>query len=316
MRAAVYRKYGPPDVVSIEEVPQPVPGALDVLVRMRATSVTSGDARMRAFNLPPPFAIPGRLALGIFGPRKKILGVEFAGEVEAVGKDVTRFRRGDRVFGIDVFNCHAEYKVVREDECIALMPDSLRYEEAPGIPFGGVTALHFLNKAGIKPGQKVLINGASGGVGVHAVQLAKFFGAHVTGVCSAANADLVRSLGADRVIDYATIDFAAESVVYDVIMDTVATAPFKRCEPVLASTGVLLVVLGVPADMFKRPKGGKRIIGGQSAEDPADLRLLADLLEAGPIRPVVDRTYRLEDIRAAYAYVDTGRKRGSVVVTI
>jgi NADPH:quinone reductase-like Zn-dependent oxidoreductase len=316
MRAAVYRKYGPPDVVSIETVPKPVPGDRDILVRMRATSVTSGDARLRAFNLPPPFAIPGRLAIGVFGPRKKILGVEFAGDVEAVGKAVTKFRPGDRVFGIDVFNCHAEYKVVREDECVALMPDNLAYEEAPGIPFGAVTALHFLNKAQIKPGQKVLINGASGGVGVHAVQLAKYFGAHVTAVCSAANAELVLSLGADRVIDYKATDFAAEGIVYDVIMDTVATAPFMRCEPVLASTGVLLEVLGVPADMFRRPKGGKRIIGGQSAEDPADLRLLAQLLQAGTIRPVVDRTYALEDIREAYAYVDTGRKRGSVVVTI
>ena len=316
MRAAVYRKYGPPDVVSIAEVQKPVPGERELLVKLVASSVTSGDARMRAFNLPKPFGIPGRLMLGIFGPRKKVLGVEFAGTVEAVGRAVTTFKPGDRVFGIDVFGCHAEYKLVREDECVALMPQNLSFEEAAGVPFGGVTALDFLNRAGIQPGQKVLINGASGCVGAYAVQLAKYFGAEVTGVCSAGNADLVRSLGADRVIDYATTDFAKEQRVYDLVMDTVGNAPFARCEPVLAPTGALLTVLGVPEDMFRRPKDGRRIVGGASAERPEDLRLLADLLAAGTIKAVVDRVYRLEDIRDAYAYVDSGRKRGAVVLAI
>ena len=316
MRAAVYRKYGPPDVVSIAEVQKPVPGERELLVKLVASSVTSGDARMRAFNLPKPFGIPGRLMLGIFGPRKKVLGVEFAGTVEAVGRAVTTFKPGDRVFGIDVFGCHAEYTLVREDECVALMPQNLSFEEAAGVPFGGVTALDFLNRAGIQPGQKVLINGASGCVGAYAVQLAKYFGAEVTGVCSAGNADLVRSLGADRVIDYATTDFAKEQRVYDLVMDTVGNAPFARCEPVLAPTGALLTVLGVPEDMFRRPKDGRRIVGGASAERPEDLRLLADLLAAGTIKAVVDRVYRLEDIRDAYAYVDSGRKRGAVVLAI
>nr|CBI71201.1 hypothetical protein [uncultured bacterium] len=316
MRAAVYKKYGPPDVVTIQDVPKPIPGKHDLLVRMVATSVTSGDARLRAFNIPKPFAIPGRLAIGIFGPRNKVLGAEFAGTVEAVGKAVTKFRPGDRVFGIDVYGCHAEYKLVREDECVTLMPEGLAFEGAASVPFGGVTALDFFNRAGIKPGQKVLINGASGCVGAYAVQLARHFGAEVTSVCSAGNAELVRSLGAHRVIDYAVTDFAAEDQVYDLIMDTAGTASFARCEPVLAPYGALLTVLGVPEDMFRRPKGGKRIIGGVSAERPEDLRLLAELLATGKIRPVVDRTYRLEDIRDAYAYVDTGRKRGSVVVTI
>lgn len=316
MRAAVYRKYGPPEVVSIEQVPKPVPGKRDLLVRMVASSVTSGDARMRAFNLPKPFRIPGRLALGIFGPRRKVLGVEFAGTVEAVGAAVTRFRPGDRVFGIDVFGCHAEFKLVRENECVALVPQSLSFEEAAGVPFGGVTALDFLNRGKIQPGQKVLINGASGCVGAYAVQLAKHFGAEVTGVCSAGNAGLVRSLGADRVIDYATTDFSAERTAYDLVMDTVGNVPFARCEPVLTPTGALLAVLGVPQDMFRRPKGGRRIIAGPSAERPDDLQLLADLLAAGTIRPVVDRVYPLEDIRAAYAYVDSGRKRGAVVLSI
>lgn len=316
MRAAVYKKYGPPDVVSIEEVKKPVPGPRDLLVKMVASSVTSGDARMRAFNLPKPFAIPGRLMLGIFGPRKKVLGVEFAGTVEAVGKAVTRFKAGDRVFGIDVFGCHAEYKLVREDECVALMPESLLFEDAAGVPFGGVTTLDFFNRAAIQPGQKVLINGASGCVGAYAVQLAKYFGAEVTGVCSAANAEMVRSLGADRVVDYATTDFAKEPRVYDLIMDTVGTASFARCQPVLAPTGALLTVLGVPEDMFRRPKDGRRIVGGTSAERPEDLRLLADLLAAGTIRAVIDRVYRLEEIRQAYSYVDSGRKRGAVVLAI
>ena len=316
MRAAVYRKYGPPEVVSIEQVPKPVPGKRDLLVRMVASSVTSGDARMRAFNLPRPFGIPGRLALGIFGPRRKVLGVEFAGTVEAVGAAVTRFRPGDRVFGIDVFGCHAEFKLVRENECVAVVPQNLSFEEAAGVPFGGVTALDFLNRGQIQPGHKVLVNGASGCVGAYAVQLAKHFGAEVTGVCSVGNAGLVRSLGADRVIDYATIDFSAERTAYDLVMDTVGNVPFARCEPVLAPTGALLAVLGVPQDIFRRPKGGRRIIAGPSAERPEDLQLLADLLAEGTIRPVVDRVYPLEDIRAAYAYVDSGRKRGAVVLSI
>jgi NADPH:quinone reductase-like Zn-dependent oxidoreductase len=316
MRAAVYKKYGPPDVVSIAEVQKPVPGARDLLVKVVASSITSGDARMRAFNLPKPFAIPGRLALGIFGPRKQVLGVEFAGTVEAVGSGVTTFRPGDRVFGIDVFGCHAEYKLVRENECVALMPEGLSFEDAAGVPFGGVTALDFLNRAKIQPGQRVLINGASGCVGAYAVQLAKHFGAEVTGVTSAGNAELVHGLGADRVIDYATTDFAREQRVYDLVMDTVGNASFARCEPVLAPTGVLLAVLGVPEDMFRRPKDGRRIIGGTSAERPEDLRLLADLLAAGRIKAVIDRVYRFDEIRNAYKYVDSGRKRGSVVLAI
>lgn len=316
MRAAVYRKYGPPDVVSIEQVQKPVPGARDLLVKVAASSITSGDARLRAFNLPKPFAIPGRLALGIFGPRKQVLGVEFAGTVEAVGSAVTTFRPGDRVFGIDVFGCHAEYKLVRENECVALMPKGLSFEDAAGVPFGGVTALDFLNRARIQPGQRVLINGASGCVGAYAVQLAKHFGAEVTGVTSAGNAELVRGLGADRVIDYSTTDFAKEERVYDLVMDTVGNASFARCKPVLAPTGALLAVLGVPEDMFRRPRDGMRIIGGTSAERPEDLRLLADLLAAGRIKAVIDRVYRLDEIRSAYAYVDSGRKRGSVVLAI
>ncbi|MBN9308313.1 NAD(P)-dependent alcohol dehydrogenase [Devosia sp.] len=316
MRAAVYKKYGPPDVVSIEEVPKPAPGARDLLVKLAASSVTSGDARLRAFNLPKPFAIPGRLMIGIFGPRRKVLGVEFAGTVEAVGKAVTRFKPGDRVFGIDVFGCHAEYKLVRESECVALMPQNLSFEDAAGVPFGGVTALDFFNRARIQAGQKVLVNGASGCVGAYAVQLARHFGAEVTGVCSAGNAGLVRSLGAHRVIDYATTDFARESNVYDLVMDTVGNAPYARCEPILAPTGALLAVLAAPEDMFRRPRGGRRIVGGTSAERPEDLQLLADLLAAGKIKPVIDRVYQLEEIREAYAYVDSGRKRGAVVLSI
>jgi NADPH:quinone reductase-like Zn-dependent oxidoreductase len=316
MRAAVYKKYGPPDVVSIQEVPKPVPGKRDLLVKLAASSVTSGDARLRAFNLPKPFAIPGRLVIGIFGPRKKVLGVEFAGTVEAVGRAVTKFRPGDRVFGIDVYGCHAAHKLVREDACVALMPQNLSFEDAAGVPFGGVTALDFFNRARIQPGQKVLINGASGCVGAYAVQLAKYFGTEVTGVCSAGNAGLVLSLGADRVIDYATTDFVKEHKVYDLVVDTVGNAPFARCEPVLAPTGALLAVLGVPEDMFRRPKDGRRIVGGQAAERPEDLQLLADLLAAGTIKAVIDRVYQLEEIREAYVYVDSGRKRGAVVLAI
>lgn len=316
MRAAVYRKYGPPDVLSVEEVPKPNPGKRDLLVKVVASSVTSADARLRAFNLPKPFAIPGRLAIGVFGPRKKVLGVEFAGIVEAVGSAVTRFRPGDRVFGLNVFGCHAEYKLLGESKCVALMPGGLSFEEAAGVPFGGVTALDFFNRGRIQSGHKVLINGASGCVGVYAVQLAKHFGAAVTGVCSGRNADLVRALGADRVIDYTTTDFASEQETYDLVLDAVGNASFSRCRPILAPKGALLAVLGAPEDLFRRPVDGRRIIAGPSAERQEDLRLLADLLAAGTIKPVIDRVYTLNEVREAHAYVDSGRKRGSVVLAI
>ena len=316
MRAAVYTKYGPPEVVTSQEVPRPAPGPRDLLVRVGATTVTSGDARLRAFNLPRHYRIPGRLAIGVFGPRKKILGAEFAGTVEAVGRKVTRFAPGDRVFGIDVFGCHADYKLVREDKCVTLIPEGVDLEAAVSVPFGGVTAFHFLDRGGLRAGQRVLINGASGAVGAYAVQLAHLAGAEVTAVCSSANAALVRGLGADHVIDYATTDFAQSDGRYNLIMDTIGNAPFRRCASVLAPCGALLAVLDSAEDLFRRPKDGRRIIAGTSAERPDHLQRLAELLAAGRLRPVIDRVYRFSDIAAAHARVDTGHKRGAVIVRL
>ena len=229
---------------------------------------------------------------------------------------VSKLAKPDAMFGIDVFGCYAEYKLVREDACVALMTRDLSFKVAAGVPFGGVTALDFLNRAKLQPGQKVLINGASGCVGAYAVQLAKSFGAEVTGVSSARNTPLARSIGADRVIDYATTDFTNEGKAYDLMMDTVGNAPFARREPALAPNGALLTVLGMPEDMFRRLRGGRRIIGGTSAERPEDLQLLTDLLAAGTIKAVIDRVYQLEEIWEAYAYVDSGRKRGAVVLAV
>ena len=323
MKAIVYHRYGGPDVVALAEVPRPAPKNNEVLVRIHATTVTTADWRARSLNLPGGFGFMGRPVFGIFGPRQPILGTELAGVVDAVGRDVTRFKAGDEVFAFTGggFGCHAEYRTIAEDGVIALKPANLSFEEAAALSFGGTTALSFLrDKGGIKRGDKVLIVGASGGVGTAAVQIAKHFGAEVTGVCSTANLELVRAIGADRVIDYTREDFAKTGETWDIILDTTGTAPFSRCEDALKQGGRLLVVLGSLAQALglERPSkaSGKRVIAGVAAERVDDLRLLAELAAAGEFKPVIDRSYPLENAAEAHAYVDTGRKRGSVVLTI
>jgi NADPH:quinone reductase-like Zn-dependent oxidoreductase len=323
MKAIVYSKYGPPNVVTLAEVPKPAPKDNEVLIRIRATTVTTGDWRARSLNMPAGFGLLGRLVFGVFGPRKPILGTELAGEVEAVGNAVTRFKVGDQVFAFAgaSYGCHAAYRTMAQDGLIALMPANLSFEEAASLSFGGTTALSFLrDKAGIQRGESVLIVGASGGVGTAAVQIAKHFGAEVTGVCSTANLDLVRSIGADRVIDYTREDFAEAREIYDIILDTTGTASFPRCERALRQGGRLLVVLGSLAQALgmERPsrESRKRVIAGVAAVNVDDMKFLARLAETGEFKPVIDRTYPLESATEAHAYVDTGRKRGSVVLRV
>ena len=323
MKAIVYTKYGPPNVVALAEVPKPTPKDREVLIRIYATTVTTGDWRARSLNLPRGFGLFGRLFFGIFGPRKRILGTELAGEVEAVGDAVKRFKPGDQVFAFPGagYGCHAEYRTMPEDGLIARKPASVTFDEAAALSFGGTTALSFLrDKAGIKRGDRVLIIGASGGVGSAAVQIAKHFGAEVTGISSTANLDLVRSIGADKVIDYTREDFAKDGETYDIILDTTGTAPFSRCENALKKGGRLLAVLGSLGQVLgmERPskESGKRVIASPVAVKVDDLQFLARLAETGELKPVIDRRYPLESAAQAHAYVDTGHKRGSVVLSV
>ncbi|MBB6669490.1 NAD(P)-dependent alcohol dehydrogenase [Cohnella nanjingensis] len=302
MRAMVCTKYGSPDFVKLQEVEKPVPKDREVRVKVYATTVATGDCRVRSFNSPFLYWIPMRLFLGILRPRQSILGVELAGEVEAVGQGVKRFKKGDRVYALTGmrFGAHAEYACVPEDGVISLQPTNMTYEEAVAIPFGGTTAIYFLRKGQIRNGLKVLIYGASGSVGTAAVQLAKHFGAHVTGVCSGVNADLVRSLGADQVIDYAKEDYAEAGVLYDLIFDTIGKSSKSKGKKALAPNGRYVSVVG-------------QGIVKTSAED---LAFLQSLIEAGELQAVIDRRYPLDRIPDAYRYVETGRKKGNVVVTV
>jgi NADPH:quinone reductase-like Zn-dependent oxidoreductase len=323
MKAAVYTKYGPPSVVSVQDIPTPAPKANDVLIRINASAVNSGDIRARSLDMPAGFGPIGRLAFGIFGPRKRVLGVELSGEIEAVGSDVDRFKPGDKVFAATegAMGGHAEFQTLRADKAIAPMPKDCGFEQAAVISFGGITALQFLRDKGeIKRGHRVLVNGASGTVGLAAVQLAKHFGAHVSGVCSAGNAQLVRSQGADVVIDYHQQDFTQSGKRYDLILDAAGTAPWSRSKPALTKTGRLLLVNGSLADMLRAPfvsrRRGKRLMAGVAIATAADLHTLADLVAQGVFTPKIDRQFPLSEIVAAHAYVDTGRKKGSVVVSV
>jgi len=322
MLAATCRRYGAPEVLQIEDVARPTPKAYEVLVRVRASSVTSGDARMRAFTGAGIFWLPMRLLFGVLRPRNPITGMEFAGTISAVGQGATAFRVGDAVFGMKIGGANAEYVAVRAGGAVAEKPDGLTFEEAAVVPFGALSALEFLRDfVQIKSGQKLLIHGASGAVGLFAVQLAKHFGAHVTGVCSTANLELVTSLGADKVIDYAKVDFTQGDDVYDAILDTVGGTSFSRSKRVLAPHGRHVFVVQTPTQLWQTlwtsVRRGKRVIVGFSGGDSKDdLMLVSGLIEAGLIKPMIDRTYRLQEIETAHRFVDTGRKRGGVAVSI
>ncbi len=322
MQAYVYRRYGGPDVVELAEVPKPVPRANEVLVRIAATTVTSGDWRVRTLSVPKGLGLVARLMLGIVRPRQPIMGSELAGTIEAVGQSVTRFRVGDEVFGFPgaAMGCHAQYRTMAEDGALARKPANLSFEEAASLSVGGSTGRHFLRKAGLKAGDRVLVVGASGGVGTAVVQLAKHFGAEVTGVASTANQALVASLGADRTIDYTREDFAANGETYDIVVDTVGETSFARCKAVLRDGGRLLAVAAgmreMLATLWAPLTGSRRVIAGPAAERPDDVRQLAALAESGALKPVIDRCYPFAQMAEAHAYVETGRKRGSVVVRV
>mgnify|MGYP003663001642 CR=1 FL=1 len=328
MKAASYERYGAPAVVRLVDVPRPVPKPNELLIRVSATTVNSGDARMRRADFGSPIlTIFGRLFLGIFRPRTRVLGTAFAGVVESIGDEVDRFKVGDRVFGSAGMGmgAHSEYIALKQDATVIATPEQLNDEHASAIPFGGFTALYFLRDlTQIEPGQRVLVVGASGCVGISGVQYAKSVGAHVTGVCSGKNAELVRSLGADEVIDYTNADFTKQAQRYDVIFDTVGGVSFGACKGVLndggkylateMSTAIICQLLTTRT--FGWFLGKKRVFGGVAMDKPEYLRVLKGLTESGAMAAVVDRVYGFDEIQAAHARVDTGRKAGSVVVRI
>lgn len=322
MRAAVARRFGGPEVVQVEQVSKPAPKPDELLVRVHASTVSVADHRLRSRDLPDGLGFLIPVSLGVFRPRKRVLGMDVAGVVEAVGADVTGFAPGDEVIAMlgGSFGGHAEYVCVPVSKAIAPKPPSLSMEEAVALVFGGHTALAFLAHVDIVPGTEVLVNGASGAVGSAVVQLAKLRGARVTAVCSGANADLVRSLGADRVINYTAEDFAAAGEVYDVVVDCVGNAPFERVERSIKPGGALLLVVadlkGMRSAGRHSRRSGKLVTLKPGPVTSEDFAGFARLAETGAFRPVIDRTYDLDDIAEAHRYVDTGRKRGNVVLRI
>ena len=317
MKAAIIRKFGPPDVLVLEEIEKPSIQDNQVLVKIHATSVNAMDYRIRGASVPIwPF---GRLMMGLKPSEEEILGNEVAGEIVEVGRDVTKFKKGDKIFGC-VNRSYAEYVVCTENATITTMPPGMSYEEGASIGFGGITSLDFLKtRANIQKGQRVLINGASGGVGVFAVQLAKYFGADVTGVCSTKNIELVESLGADRVIDYTAVDFTKEEEVYDIIFDAVGKSSFSKCKKLLREDGIYLST--VPTyrllmQMLWTSKIGKKKAIFAIASGPDNLHFLKELLESNDLRVVIDRTYPFEQIAEAHAYADKGHKVGSVAISM
>lgn len=323
MKAAIYTRYGPPEVLEIKEVPKPVCGDLEMIIKVRATTVTAGDYRMRAYKVPPLFWLPGRIYAGLLRPKRPILGTELAGVVEAVGKNVSRYNIGEAVFGSTgaQFGAYAEYVCLPEDSVLALKPDHVTFEQAAAVPFGSLAALFFLRDQGkLQPGHNVLVNGASGGVGSAAVQIARSLGARVTGVCSTANIEMVRSLGAANVVDYTQTDVTRGHGTFDLILDTVGNLPVLRAKRILRNTGVLVTaVIGLPhvvQMVWTSVTGGKKVIGSVVSEKIEDFLFLASLVREGRIKPFIDRAYPFDQIAEAHRYAENGHKRGNVVITL
>ncbi|OLE83223.1 MAG: NAD(P)-dependent alcohol dehydrogenase [Crenarchaeota archaeon 13_1_20CM_2_51_8] len=322
MKAIVCTRYGPPEVLQLRDVEKPIPKDNEVLIRVHAATVTKGDCELRSLELPLLWKLFLRIGFGIRAPRKKILGQELAGEIESVGSAVTLFKKGDQVFantGLRL-GAYAEYDCLPEKGLVAIKPANMSYEEAAAVPVGGLHALQYLRKANVQTGHKVLINGAGGSIGTVAVQLAKYYGAEVTGVDSIEKLDTLSSIGADHAIDYTREDFTENGEKYDVIFDTVGKSPYSRSIRSLKEKGIYL--LGNPglSQMIRAPwtsrRSSKKVIGRMEPYRTEDLTFLKELIEAGEIRSVIDRRYPLEETIEAHRYVDTGQKRGDVVITV
>ncbi|EJS65164.1 NAD(P)-dependent alcohol dehydrogenase [Bacillus cereus] len=322
MKAIMYTKYGPPDVLQLKEVEKPTPKENEILVKIKATTVTTGDIRSRSFTVPSSVWLPARIALGFKQPKKQILGMELAGEVESVGKNVTRFKAGDQVFAATQanFGSYAEYICISEDGPVCTKPSNITYEEAAAIPIGARTALFFLRKANVRSGQNVLIYGASGSVGSYAVQISKYFGAKVTGVCSNSNLELVKSLGADEVIDYTTKNFSTTDETYDVIFEAVNKSSFSDCINMLKKDGTYInIVEPLPSAqmLWTKLTSQKRLILSQNVPETSEaLDFLKELVENNKIKVVIDRQYTFEEIIEAHIYVEEGHKKGNVVINV
>lgn len=330
MKALVYEQYGLPEVLHLKEVAKPTPKENEILIRVRATPVGYGDITARnfknisprEFNMALPLWLMAKLAFGLDKPKINILGAEFAGEVEAVGQNVTRFKPGEAVFGYrgQALGANAEYLCMPENGLVAPKPANLSLEEASTLPYGAMTALSLLRKVNLQPGQKILINGASGGIGSYAIQLAKHSGAHVTGVCGTRRMGLVKALGADEVLDYTQTDFTRNGQRYDVILDVLGRSSFGKCKNSLTPNGYYLLA------SFKTPQllqmlitsftSGPKVICALSAESLADLQLIKELAEAGKIKALVDKRFPLERAAEAHRYLEAGQRTGSVVITL
>jgi NADPH:quinone reductase-like Zn-dependent oxidoreductase len=326
MKAIVMTKFGPPEVLRLQEVAKPIPKADEVLIRVHATTAFAGDAELRSLKVPIEVRLPFLIYLSFFRPKPIILGQELAGEVEAIGKDVRKFSVGDRVFATTSIGlgAYAEYKCMPEEPgamggALAIMPANLTYAEAAAVPVGGLEALHFIRKSSIQSGERVLINGAGGSIGTMLVQMGRLRGAQVTAVDSAEKLDMLRSIGAERVIDYARQDFTRSGQVYDVIFDVVGKSSFSRSLRTLTPNGRYLLVNPGLAQRFQArwaPTGGKQVIHGAGPQKAEDLLHLKDLIEAGQLRPIIDRSYPLEQMAKAHRYVDQGHKKGNVAVMV
>lgn len=328
MRAVVYEEYGPPEVLQLKALERPIPKEDEVRIKVHAAAVTFGETKARDFRISPsefwlplPLLLPARLEFGLREPRHPILGAEFAGEVDSLGEGITQFNKGDQVFGFSSgFGANAEYLYMPEHGALARKPVNMSFEQAAVVPHGAMTALHFMRKAEIRPGEKVLINGASGGIGQFAVQLAKAFGAEVTGTCSTPKMELVRSLGADQVLDYTQQDFTQNGQTYDVIFDTAVVTSFAKCRESMAENGrYLLAVFGMRElvqMLWTGVAGGKKVICDLATINKERLNDVKELIEAGEVRAVIDRSFPLEQIAEAHRYVESGQKKGYVVITV
>ncbi len=316
MKAAIWIAYGAPDVLEVRDVEEPTPKNNEVMVKIVSSAVTTGDCRMRRFDVPSGFWLPTRLAFGLFRPRKKIAGMDFSGEVVAVGKGVSLFKEGDRVFGTTgmALGANAEYTCIAENKALIGIPDSISHPDAVSLIFGGITALYFL-RGRIRKDSAVLINGASGSVGSAAIQVSKNYGAIVTAVCSGGNRELVLSIGADKVIDYTQDDIADTDVVYDVILDTVGNLSYASCKSMLSDSGRLILINAGIGTMIGA-LFNKNLICGVAPESKELLQGILRLYQTNRLKPVIDKVYSLENIVEAHKYVDKGHKRGNVVLAI